>query len=190
MEFHTWCVSDPLTSSCALILLAERLPVTYSKVPPVRIKGSKVETRGNEAMEYSLPFTAWPQYHLSVHKMVYMRKRKGQIEWQMRQFKRKRSRKHKTLSVGCFAELSCREITARLDQVGFSHAQSQSQVWKDFIIFQLESYFLSFDCHSYWLWQHGAHQMNSKDLFKYPTKQMSECHLLLWIYIFPVKTIR
>lgn len=28
----------------------------YSKVPPVRIKWSKVETRGNEAMEYGLPF--------------------------------------------------------------------------------------------------------------------------------------
>lgn len=27
----------------------------YSKVPPVRIKGSKVETRGNEAMEYGVP---------------------------------------------------------------------------------------------------------------------------------------
>ena len=76
MEFHTWCVCDPLTSSCALILLAERLPVPYSKVPPVRIKRSEVETRGNEAMEYGLPFTARPQYHHSVRTVVHMRGRK------------------------------------------------------------------------------------------------------------------
>lgn len=78
VEFHTWCVCDPLTSSCVLILLAERLPVPYSKVPPVRIKGSKVETRGNEAVGYGLPFTAQPQYYHSVHTGVHMRKRDGE----------------------------------------------------------------------------------------------------------------
>lgn len=65
MEFHTSCVSDPPTSNCAPILLAERHPVLYSKVPPARIKRSKVETCGNEAMDYGLPFTAWPQYRHS-----------------------------------------------------------------------------------------------------------------------------
>ena len=48
MEFHTWCVCDPPTSSCALILLAERLPVTYSKVPPVRIK----RVRGRDSWKW------------------------------------------------------------------------------------------------------------------------------------------
>lgn len=143
MEFHTWCVCDPLTSSWAPILLAQRLAVTYSKVPPVRIKGSKVKTRGNEAMEYGLPFTARPQYHHSVHTVVHMRKRKGEIEWQMREFKRNRSRRHEAISSWCFAEWGCSDITVSLDQVSFSHAPSQAQVWKDFSDFILDRIFLA-----------------------------------------------
>lgn len=88
-EFHTWCVCDPMTSSCALILLAERLLVPCSKVP---LESTGQRFRLVEMRQWSLVllYTVWPQNRSSQAAVHVKWKSRVQCDRQMRTFKRNR----------------------------------------------------------------------------------------------------